>query len=381
MLKLASLLKPYRIPVAATIIIVFGQCMADLYLPTLMSNIVNKGITNSDINYILTTGLFMLLVALGGALCAVMASYLSSHVAIGFSEDLRDNIFTKVSGFSLYEFDRFGTPSLVTRSTNDVNQIQNVLIMIQRMMIAAPVTAVGGMILALQKDRGLAWIILVAIPVLGIFIGAIAAKGFPLFQSIQKKLDKLNLILRENLSGIRVIRAFNKTTYEEKRFGRGNLDLMETSVRVNRIFAMLFPIMMLIMNMTMIAILWFGSGRIDRGLSNIGDMMAFMQYGMLILSSFLMASIMFIMIPRAQASAERINEVLDVYPDLTDPEQPLTPSPEVRGRIEFRNVTFAYHGAEAPALENISFTTGPGETTAIIGSTGSGKSWAVPTGN
>jgi len=374
MLKLFKMLKPYRVPLAATLVIVFGQCMADLYLPTLMSDIVNNGITNSDVNYILAMGLRMLLVALGGALCAVLASYLASHVAIGFSENLRRRIFVTVSGFSLEEFDRLGTPSLVTRSTNDVNQIQNVLIMIQRMMIAAPITAVGGMILALRKDRGLAWIILVAIPVLGIVIGIIASLGFPLFQAIQKKIDRLNLLLRENLSGIRVIRAFNRIPYEKNRFNAGNRDLMETSVKVNRIFAMMFPVMMLIMNTTMIAILWFGSGRIDRGVSNIGDMMAFMQYGMQILSSFLMASIMFIMIPRAQASADRINEVLDTVPVLKDPARPRIPDPAVRGRVEFRNVTFSYHGAEKPALENVSFSAGPGETTAIIGSTGSGKS-------
>ena len=373
MLKILRLLKPYRVPVLAIFIVVFSQSMGDLYLPTLMSDIVNKGITNNDINYIFSSGALMLLVALGGSLCAVIASYLASHVAIGVSEELRSRIFAKVSSFSLYEFDRIGTPSLVTRSTNDVTQVQNVLIMVQRMMIAAPVTALGGMILALQKDSGLAWIILVAIPVLGIFIGLIAARGFPLFKAIQKKIDRIGLVLRENLTGMRVIRAFNRSGYETERFEKANRDLMETSVRVNRIFAALFPAMMLIMNFTMIAILWFGAHRIDRGLSNIGDMMAFMQYGMLILFSFIMASIMFVMIPRAQASADRINEVLDIIPEITDPEQPADPDPEKRGYVEFRDVTFSYHGAEAPALEKVSFTTGPGETTAIIGSTGSGK--------
>ena len=377
MIKLFRLLKPYRIPIAATVIIVFAQVMGNLYLPNLMSDIVNKGITNSDIGYILRTGGRMLLVALGSSASAVVASYLSSHIAVGFSENLRRLVFSRVSRFSLAEFDRFGTPSLVTRSTNDVTQIQNVLIMIQRMMIAAPLTAVGGMILALDKDRGLAWVILVAIPVLGIFIGAVAAKGFPLFQSIQKKVDKINLLLRENLTGIRVIRAFNKDDFEICRFDERNADLMETSVRVNRIFAMLFPVMMLIMNLTMVAILWFGSLRVDRGLTNIGDMMAFLQYGMLILFSFLMASIMFIMVPRAQASAERINEILGVDPGIVDPPHPRTPDPGRAGFVEFRDVSFAYHGAESPAISGVSFTAGPGETTAVIGSTGSGKSTLV----
>lgn len=377
MLKLLRNLKPYGIPVTALFIMVFGQAMANLYLPTLMADIVNKGITNSDINYILSTGLKMLLIALGGSFFAVIASYLSSHIAIGFSEDLRSRIFTTVSGFSLREFDKIGTPSLVTRSTNDVNQIQNVLINIQRMMISAPITAVGGIILALQKDSGLAWIILLAIPVLGLFIGVVAAKGFPLFQAIQKKIDRINLILRENLTGIRVIRAFNKSEFERKRFDEANRDLMVTSIRVNKLFAILLPVMMLIMNLTMIAILWFGSHRVDRGLSNIGDMMAFLQYAMLILFSFIMASIMFIMIPRAQASAERINEVLELEPELFDPVDPISPDPAQRGYVEFRNVSFAYYGAEASAIDNISFKAGPGETTAIIGATGSGKSTLV----
>ncbi len=374
MLRLFRMLKPWWIPIAATLVVVFAQSMSDLYLPNLMSDIVNKGITNGDVNYILSTGLKMLLVALLGSLCAVTASFLSSHVAIGFSENLRERIFSGVSRFSLREFDVIGTPSLVTRSTNDVNQIQNVLIMILRMMIGAPITAVGGMILALQKDSGLAWVIFVAIPVLGLLIGTVASLGFPLFQVIQKKIDRINLIVRENLTGIRVIRAFNRAPHERARFGEANADLMETAVKVNRIFAMMFPFMMLIMNMTVVAILWFGSGRIDSGASNVGDMMAFMQYAMQILFSFIMAAIMFIMVPRAQASADRIHEVLEIVPDISDPEFPAAPDPALRGTVEFRDVSFAYHGAEHPAVSGISFKTGPGETTAIIGSTGSGKS-------
>ena len=377
MLKLFRMLKPYRIPIAAIFVVVFFQCMGDLYLPTLMSDVVNKGITNGDVNYIFRTGLLMLIVAMGGSLCAIVASYLSSHTAMGFGEDLRDRIFSKVSGFSLNEFDKIGTPSLVTRSTNDVTQVQNVVMMILRMLISAPITAVGGMILALQKDSGLSWIIILAMPVLGTFIGIVAAKGFPLFQAIQKKIDRINLILRENLTGIRVIRAFNRGEYEKKRFDEANQDLMDVSVRVNRMFAMLMPVMMLIMNLTMIAILWFGSYRINRGISKIGDMMAFLQYAMQILFAFLMASIMFIMVPRAQASADRINEVFEIEPELVDPKEPKTPDSSLKGYVEFRNVSFFYHGAENPALRNISFQACPGETTAIIGSTGSGKSSLV----
>jgi len=377
MLKLLRFLKPYRIPVAAVIVVVFFQCMGDLYLPTLMSNIVNKGITNGDVTYIMFTGVMMILVAIGSSICAILASYLSSHVAMGFGEDLRSRIFTKVSRFSLHEFDRFGTPSLVTRSSNDVMQVQNVVMMTQRMMIAAPITAIGGMILALQKDSGLAWIIIVAVPVLGTFIGVIAAKGFPLFQAIQKKIDRINLVVRENLTGIRVIRAFDRGEYEKKRFDEASYDLMVSSVTVNRLFAMMMPFMMLIMNLTVIAILWFGSHRINSGLSSIGNMMAFLQYAMQILFSFLMAAVMFIMVPRAQASADRINEVLDTEATLVDPENPVSPDPAQKGYIEFRNVTFSYFGAEQSAIENISFSAKPGETTAIIGSTGSGKTTLV----
>lgn len=377
MLKLFRMLKPYRIPIAAIFVIVFCQCMCDLYLPTLMSNIVNKGITNGDINYILDSGMLMLAVALAGSFCSVLASYLSAHTAMGFGENLRSRIFVRVSGFSLNEFDKIGTPSLVTRSTNDVTQIQNVIIMVLRMLISAPITAVGGMILALRKDSGLAWIIMVAIPLLGTFIGVIGAKGFPMFQAIQKKVDRINLVLRENLTGIRVIRAFNRGDYEKDRFKESNYDLMQASVKVNRLFSMMMPVMMLIMNLTMIAILWFGADRVNRGVSNIGDMMAFLQYALQILFAFLMASFLFIMIPRAQASADRINEVLEIVPDLADPAEPKMPDPAMKGYVEFRNVSFYYHGAEHPAIRDISFSARPGETTAIIGSTGSGKSSLV----
>lgn len=373
MLKLFKSLKPWSLSIAAVIAAVLAQTLCDLYLPNLMAEIVNKGITSGSVRFIVSAGLRMLLVALVGTACAVTAGYFSSRVAIGFSAGLRERIFVRVSRFSLHEFDRIGTPSLVTRSTNDVTQIQNALIMTLRMMIGAPLTAVGGIVLALRMEPGLAWVILAAIPFLGILIGTIASLGFPLFQEIQKKLDRINRIVRENLTGLRVIRAFNRGEYERSRFGGANEDLMRISIKVNRIFAMMFPFMMLIMNLTVIAILWFGSLRISEGQANIGTMMAFMQYAMQILMSFIMASMMFIMVPRAQASAERINEVLDIESGITDPEIPVSPECGARGTVEFRNVSFAYHGAERPAVDGISFKTGPGETTAIIGSTGSGK--------
>jgi ATP-binding cassette subfamily B protein len=374
MLKLLKMLRPFLVPIVAALVVVFCQCMCDLYLPTLMSDIVNNGITNNDIDYITRTGILMLVVAFVSSVCAVISSYLSSHISMGLGEEIRERIFRKVSDYSLVEFDKIGTPSLITRSTNDVTQVQNVMMFAMRMLIQAPITAIGGIILALQKDSGLAWIIVVVIPILGAIIGIVAAKGFPLFQAIQKKIDKINLILRENLTGIRVIRAFDRGPSEKARFDEANVDLTDTSIRVNRLFAALMPAMMLIMNLTTLAILWFGTKRVDVGLSNVGNMMAFLQYAMQILFSFLMASFMFIMIPRAQASADRINEVLELESEVVDPARPQRPAAGTRGYVEFRDVTFTYHGAEEPVLRGVSFDARPGETTAIIGSTGSGKS-------
>lgn len=377
MLKLLRLLKPYRVPVLAVVVVVFFQCMSDLYLPTLMSDIVNKGITNGDIGYIMRTGALMLLVALGGSVCAIFASYLSSHTAMGYGEILRSRIFTKVATFSLQEFDKIGTPSLVTRSTNDVTQVQMVVLTMMRMMISAPIMAIGGIIMAMSKDKGLAWVIVVVIPVLAVLIISVAVRGFPLFKAIQKKIDRINLILREGLTGIRVIRAFDRIADEKERFDVANLDLTQTSIKVNRMFSVLMPAMMLVMNLTTVAIIWFGSNRIDRGTSNVGNMMAFLQYAMQILFSLLMATLLFIMLPRAQASAERINEVLDIEPDIKDPEVAACGECSGKGLLEFRNVSFWYHGAEEPALRDVSFTALPGEVTAIIGSTGSGKSTLI----
>jgi len=372
-LRVLKMLRPFSVPIAAVIVVVFLQSMGDLYLPTLMSDIVNKGITNSDVDYIMEMGARMLAVVLASSVCAVLASYLSAHIAMGLGEALRARIFRKVITFSLHEFDRISTPSLITRSTNDVTQIQNVLVMSMRMVIGAPITAIGGIILALQKDRGLAWIIAIVLPILTALITVVAVKGFPLFQAIQKKVDRINLVLRENLTGVRVIRAFNREGAEQARYNEANRDLTETAIRVNRMFATLMPSIMLIMNFTTLAILWFGTRRVNVGSSNVGNMMAFLQYAMQILFSFLMASIMFIMIPRAQASANRINEVLDLQSEVEDPDRPVTPEAAQRGMVEFRNVSFQYHGAEEPAVREISFLAKPGETTAIIGSTGSGK--------
>ena len=376
MLKLFRFLKPYTLPVIVTVILVFLQSMAELYLPTLMSDVINKGITNGNIDYIMNTGGFMLLIALGDTLCASLAVFLSSQVAMGFGRIIRAEIFAHVTNFSLHEFDKFGTPSLVNRNTNDVTQIQTMTMIGMRLMIMAPLTCIGGIIMAISKDKDLAWVILVAVPIMAVSIAVIAQKAFPLFQSIQTKLDKINLVLREGLIGIRVIRAFNRNEDEKRRFHDANSDLTQTTITVNRLMAFLMPIMQLMMNLTTLGVIWFGSIRIDTGSTNVGNMMAFLQYAMQIMFAVLMATMMFILLPRAQASATRINEVLAVVPEITDAKHPKLPGLQ-KGYLEFKNVTFSYHGAEEPAVKNISFSASPGEVTAIIGSTGSGKSTLI----
>jgi ATP-binding cassette, subfamily B, multidrug efflux pump len=376
MLRLFGYLKPYAAAVILVLILAFFQSISDLYLPTLMSDIVNIGIINSDINYILKTGGFMLFIAGCGVVCSILVGYFSSHIAMGLGRIIRNNLFRHVTNFSLSEFDKLGTPSLITRTTNDITQIQNVVMVMFRMMIMAPITCVGGLIMALSKDSGLAWVILVVIPILVAVILVIAVNAFPLFQAIQKKIDRINLVLREGLTGIRVIRAFNRIDNEKARFQKANFDLMDATITVNRMMAFIMPTMMLMMNITSVAIVWFGAVRIEHGTTNIGNMMAFLQYALQIMFAMLMGSMMFIMIPRAQASAERINEIFDTKFEIKDPETPQEVSLK-KGYVEFKNVTFSYHGAEEPALKNISFAAQPGEVTAIIGSTGSGKSTLI----
>lgn len=376
MLKLYRFLKPFTFFVISIVILVFTQVITELYLPTLMSNIVNNGVINKDINYILKTGGIMLITTAIGVICAVLASFLTAKTAVGLGNTLREKIFTKVEGFSLSEFDKFGTATLITRTTNDVNQIQQLTIMIFIMMIRAPLTSIGGIIMALREDKQLTWVLVVVIPILVLIISIVLVKGIPLFRLIQDKIDKLNLVLRENLSGIRVIRAFNRENKEKARFDAASTDLMNVTIRVNKIIALLMPLMMFIMNLTTIAIIWFGAIRIDKGNMQIGSLMAFIQYAMQILFSLLMLTFLFILVPRAQASAVRINEILDTKPEIIDPKEPVNIF-EKRGVVEFRDVTFSYKGSEQPVLSNISFTAVPGEITAIIGGTGSGKSTLV----
>ncbi|AJY74695.1 ABC transporter ATP-binding protein [Paenibacillus beijingensis] len=375
MLKLLRFLKPYRALVLLGLLFIFLQSLTELFLPTLMSDIVDHGVVDGNTPYIWRIGGLMLLVALGGAACSVGGSYFSAKAAAGFGKDLRSRLFSHVTQFSLNEFDQFGTASLITRTTNDITQVQQVLTMMMRVMVMAPMMCIGGIAMSIYKDPSLSLIIVAIVPVLGLVILAVVAKGVPLFKAMQTKLDKLNLVLRENLTGIRVIRSFNRTAHEQARFNEANGSLTDTSIRVNRILGALMPVMMLMMNFAGIAIVWFGGLRIQSGAMEVGDLIAVVQYSWQIMFSLIFASMMFVMVPRASASAVRIREVLNMKPEIRDPEAPKRPA--AQGTVEFDNVTFRYPGAEMPALSGISFTAGPGEVTAVIGGTGSGKSTLV----
>lgn len=384
MIKLMKQLKPFRLAIAGVLILVFLQSMGDLYLPTLMSDIIDKGIVDGDQPYIWRIGGFMLLVAAGGVLCSIIASYLSARVAAGFGKNTRSRVFNHVENFTLHEFDKLGTASLITRTTNDITQVQTVLTMMLRMMVGAPMMMIGGIIMAVSEDAKLSLIFVVVIPLLVGAIFFIGMKGLPLFKAIQIKLDKLNLVLREHLTGIRVIRSFNRIEHENRRFSAANRDLTDTAIKVNKVMAGLMPLMMIVMNFSMIAILYYGGIRIGDGDLQVGSLMAFIQYAMQIMFSLIMVSMMFVLIPRASASALRINEVLDMQPEIKDPtsaELKTTATATqgdgrdgLRGYVEFDNVSFAYPGAEQAALSGITFSARPGEITAIIGGTGSGKS-------
>ncbi|MBM4235719.1 MAG: ABC transporter ATP-binding protein [Firmicutes bacterium] len=375
MIKLFRFLKPYSLTIAVILLLVFFQSLAELFLPTLMADIVDEGIVLGNIELILRTGGIMLLVALGGVICTILGSYFASRTAMSFGKILRSKVFTHVQAFTLHEFDQIGTASLITRTTNDINQVQMVLLMILRMMVHAPLMFVGGVIMALSRDVQLSKSIVVVIPLIALTITIIMVRAIPLFKAMQLKLDRLNLVLRENLTGIRVIRAFNQIAQEKKRLSEANQDLTETTIRVNKLIAVTMPVLMLSLNFTAIAVVWFGSARIDSGNLQVGDLMAFLQYVMLILFSLVMVTIMLVMIPRASVSAERINQVLDTVPSIKDPAAVKAGKESGRkGYVEFANVTFSYPGAEKPALKNLSFSAGPGEVTALIGSTGSGKS-------
>ncbi|OAS13616.1 ABC transporter ATP-binding protein [Paenibacillus oryzisoli] len=371
MFKLFRYLKPYRVSVIAIITLMLLQSLAQLYLPTLLADIVDVGVVKGDVNYIIRFGAYMLLVAMGGMACVMVASYLLAKTATGFGRDLRRALFSHVESFSLHEFDKLGTSSLITRTTNDIAQVQQLVVMM-RMFIGVPTMLVGGVIMASYKDTNLAIVLYAVIPILVIVIAVIMRTSLPLFKTLQIKIDGINLVLREHLTGIRVIRAFNRSGHEKTKFERANQDFTQVAVKVNTIMATMMPIMMLVFNLGIVVILWYGGIRIDNNQMQIGDLMAFIQYAMQIMFSMFMMTMIFMMIPRASASAVRINEVLAIQSNIhsADHAQTLQADQTV---VEFNHVTFSYPGAEQPAVHDISFRANPGEVTAIIGGTGSGK--------
>jgi ATP-binding cassette subfamily B protein len=375
MIKILRNFSIYKWVVLAIFGFVFVQSIADLYLPTLMADIIDKGVIPGDIPFIWKIGGIMLVITILSASAAVSASYFSSRAAMGLGRDLRRKVFKHVEGFPLQDFDKVGTASLIMRTTNDITQIQQVVIMMLRMVLSAPIMFIGGLIMALSKDVKLSLVIVAAMPMLIVAILLIFKKGVPLFQLVQKRLDRLNLVLRENLTGIRVVRAFNSEEDEQKRLGKANKDLTDVSIKVNRLMAFLMPTMMLVMNITVVGVIWFGGIRIDNGSLQIGDLMAYIQYVTMIMMSLVMASMMFVMVPRAAVSANRINEVLEMIPTIM--REGAKKANKERGTLEFEHVTFYYPGADEPALSNINFKAKPGEITAIIGGTGAGKTTLI----
>lgn len=375
MLKLLKYLKPYILPIILMLGLTYAQVMASLALPDYMARIVNEGIVNQNQALIWSTGVNMILVTLGGAVAAVSSGYLATKIGTGFSRNLRKAVFEKVESFSMEEFNNFSTASLITRSTNDIQQVQMVVIILFRMVLSAPIMGVGAIIKASNMAPSMTWIMGVAVAVLLTMIIVLFVVAVPKFKLVQKLIDKLNLVTRQNLTGLKVIKAFNTETYEKEKFDDVNKDLTKINLFINRVMVIMQPIMMLVFNLTTIAIIWIGAHRIDIGELQIGDMMAFMQYAMQVIISFLMISIIFILLPRASVSAQRISEVLGASLHILDPKEPK--KSRGKGEVLFRDVTFTYPDADVPVLYNISFTAKPGETTAIIGGTGSGKSTVV----
>ncbi|HGF7741752.1 ABC transporter ATP-binding protein [Enterococcus faecium] len=363
--------------IAAAVFMVI-QVLADLYLPTLTSNIIDKGVAQGDVDYIWHTGFVMIGFSLISILAAIANTFFATRESQKLGKQLRTDVYKKSESLTKDAFDKYGTASLITRTTNDVTQIQMVTQMFLRMMINAPITLIGASILAYQKDHQLTKIFLVVIPVMIILIGGIMYFAVPLFKSMQKKTDRLNLVFREGLTGVRVIRAFDKTRFEENRFDLANKDYTNTAIKVNTIVALMMPMMTLIMSGTNVAITWFGGHYIADMNLEVGNLIAFMTYAMQILISFMMLSAIFIMVPRAQASADRINEVLDEKIGIHDPENPKTVSfAGKNATLAFNHVNYRYHGAEKLALEDIDFQAKSGEIVAIIGGTGSGKTTLV----
>ena len=355
----------------------YAMVMANLWLPDKMSEIVNNGIIKQDMPAIWHNGLAMILVTAAGGLCSIIIGFLASRIATGVAQKLRMELFERVESFALADFNKFSTASLITRSTNDIQQIQMTSILLLRMALLAPIMAVGGLQKAIHNAPDLSWIIALAVSVLLVVIAVLFVIAVPRFKKLQTLVDKLNLVTRENLVGLKVIRAFHNEKIEQKKFQQANTELNKMNLFVNRLMMLLDPIMTLVMNFSSVAIVWFGAHLISSGNLQIGNMMAFLEYAMQVIISFLLLSMVFIMVPRAAVSVKRVGEVLDTLPSIVDPPSPQQLPHDATGKIEFKDVTFTYPDADLPVLSNINFTAEPGQTTAFIGSTGSGKSTLI----
>jgi ATP-binding cassette subfamily B protein len=369
---LRTYLRNYKPQLVAVVVLQAAQTIAALYLPSLNADIIDKGVARGDTGYIWSTGGTMLLITLLQIACAATAVYFGAKAAMGFGRDVRSGIFHQVSDFSAREMGQFGAPSLITRITNDVQQVQMLVLMTCTLLVAAPITAVGGVVMAIREDGGLSWILTVSIPVLVICILTVVSRMVPQFRKMQERIDTVNRVLREQITGIRVVRAFVREPAEAERFGDVNADLTDTALRAGRLQAFFFPIVILVLNSSSVAVLWFGSGRIDKGQMQIGALIAFLSYLAQIIMAVMMATFMVILVPRAAVCAERIVDVLDTPSSVVRAEAPVTEL-HTAGRLELRNVGFHYPGAEAPVLTNVSMVAEPGQVTAVIGSTGSGK--------
>jgi ATP-binding cassette subfamily B multidrug efflux pump len=369
---LRTYLRPYSRQIVILVALLVAQTVGNLYLPNLNADIINNGVVEGHLHYILSTGEVMLILTLLVGVCAVIAVYWASRVAMGAGADIREAVFTRVQSFSARDMNHFGTATLITRNTNDIQQIQLFLQMALTMMVIAPIMCVGGIILAIHEGAQLSTLLLVAVPVMGAFIGLVMVRVIPQFRSMQIKIDRINQVLREQITGVRVIRAFVRNKSEADRFATANAELTDTALRVNRIFALALPVMMVILNLSSVAVVWFGGRLVSEGSMPIGNLTAFLTYILQILMSVMMAVMVAILLPRAAASAERVKQVLDTVPEVSDPPIPISPT-AMTGLVKFEQVTFAYPGSERPVLDDLSFTLEPGQTSAIIGGTGSGK--------
>ncbi|WP_426004095.1 ABC transporter ATP-binding protein [Paenarthrobacter sp. NyZ202] len=374
---LVRFLRPHQRLLVAVVVFQLAQSVASLYLPTLNADIIDHGVAVGDTGYILRMGGLMLLITLLQIACAVIAVYFGAKAAMGMGRDLREAIFSRVGEFSEQEVTRFGAASLITRSTNDVQQVQQLVLMSCTLMVTAPMLSIGGVVMAVRQDAQLSWLIAVSVPVLLVCVGVIVTRMVPLFRKMQVRIDAVNRVLREQLTGIRVVRAFVREDMESARFGKANDDVTDVALRAGRLMALMFPVVMLVMNVSSVAVIWFGAFRIGDGSMQVGTLIAFLSYLMQILMSVMMATFMAVMIPRASVSADRIGEVLQTDSSVRPPSNPVSLTGRRRGQLEMHDVGFAYPGAEQPVLSGVSFTALAGQTTAIIGSTGAGKTTLV----